>query len=256
MSKLLLIDGDMVAHRCARSCEPTKAKPYLESLDEAIFRSNDLLYRIINTFASTEYRLFISGDRNFRKQLDPSYKANRASQPKATHLDPIRELLVREWQAEICDGYEADDGIGMAHNELTIIVSNDKDFRTLEGEHFNPVKNEFEVVDEQMAAYNFYSLMLIGDPPDNIRGVDGVGAVGAKRILSNLDSIEMHNTVRGLYKDEKRFLLNYRLFRILRSVEEFNEIEATIRESQGEETPADSAGPDLEELRGTVCGRC
>lgn len=238
MSKLLLIDGDMIAHRAASSCEPTKAKPERESLDEAIFRANDLLYRIIDTCASNEFRVFLSGSRNFRKQLDPQYKANRDGKPRPPYLDPIRELLVREWNAELCDGYEADDGIGMARQKCpeSIIVSNDKDFRQLPGEIFNPIRNggEFEVVDSVEAARAFYSQMLEGDSSDNVRGVDGIGKVRAGRLLADKSPEEMHSIVYDLYDDKGRFFSNYRLLRILTSEEEFEEIENQFSESEGE----------------------
>lgn len=250
MSKIALIDGDMIAYRCAASCEPSKKKaaelgiPFeeleREPLDIAIFRANDLLFRIANTCQTDEHRVFLSGDRNYRKLLYPLYKAHRASVAKPAHLDALRELLVREWEAEICDGYEADDGIGMAHNEHTIIVSNDKDFKQLVGEHYNPVKDEFEVVDSQLAAFYFYHILLKGDSADNIAGVDGIGEVRATRILNGLTPEEMHSTVSRLYGDERKFLLNFNLVRILRSIEEYNEItagldETTISESEGQE---------------------
>jgi len=250
MAKIALVDGDMVAYRCAASCHPSKKKalelgvPFetleVEPLDTAIFRANDLLYRIMDSCSADEYRVFISGDRNYRKLLYKDYKAHRADVPKPTHLDSIRELLAREWQAEVCDGYEADDGIGMAHSERAIIVSNDKDFKQIEGEHYNPVKDEFEVVDSTMAAYYFYHILLKGDAADNIRGVDGIGEVRASRILTGLSPEEMHTTVSRLYDDERRFLLNYKLVRILRSPEEYEDIlreldEAAISESQGQE---------------------
>lgn len=245
MSKLLLIDGDMIAHRAAASCEPTKAKPERESLDEAIFRANDLLYRIVNTCASNEFRVFLSGGRNFRKQLYPSYKANRDGKPRPAYLDSIRELLVREWNAEICDGYEADDGIGMAHEQRadSIIVSNDKDFRQLGGEIFNPIKEggTFEVVDSVEAARFFYSQLLEGDTSDNVRGVEGIGKVRAGRLLADKSPEEMHSIVYDLYGDPGRFFLTYRLLRILRSQEEYEEIETSIRESEGQEPTEEGA---------------
>lgn len=234
MSSIALIDGDLICYRCAASCHPSKKKaldldvPFeeleIEPLESAIFRANDLLYRIVNTTQADQYRVFISGDRNFRKLLYPDYKAHRADIPKPVYLDPLRELLVREWKAEIVDGYEADDGIGMAHNEQSIICSNDKDFKQLAGNHYNPVKDEFEVVDSLTASYNFYHQMLKGDAADGVRGVDGIGDVKAKRALSGLTPEQMHAEVRRLYGDERRFLLNFRLLSILRSIEDYWEI--------------------------------
>lgn len=251
MSKIALIDGDIVAYRSAASCEPTKAKPERETLEQAIFRTNDLIYRIINTSTTSEYRLFLSGDRNFRKQLYPDYKANRAHIPKPVYLGACRDLLVREWGAEFCNGFEADDGIGMAHSERSVICSIDKDFKQIEGEHFNFVKNEFSTVDGQQAAFNFYAQMLEGDSSDNVRGVAGIGPVGARRILSDCSPEHMHSTVMGLYDSPERFFLTYRLLRILRSEEEWKEVEASISEKQGTEPTEGSTGQDTGDISST-----
>lgn len=240
----------MYAYRCAASAEPTKDKPERESLDEAIFRLNDFLYRTIDTCAASEYRIFISGGGNFRKLLYPLYKANRAKLPRPAYLDTLRELLVREWDAEICDGYEADDGIGMAHSEHTIICSNDKDFRQLGGEIFNPVKSEFEVVSEDEAALSFWTQMLTGDSSDGVPGVGGLGPVKARRALDGCPTEELYSRVYNLYGDSKRFLLHYRLLRILRNPDEYNDIrkeldDATISEGEGEIPLQDSSEEDI-----------
>ena len=116
---LALLDGDIIAFRCAASCEPTKEKPFREPVEHAIGRADELTYRICNTVSSDEHRIFIGGSENFRKQWYPDYKAHRRSQPKPEYLDAVRNFLVEEWEAELCAGYEADDGIGIA---ATLIV--------------------------------------------------------------------------------------------------------------------------------------
>jgi 5'-3' exonuclease len=245
----------MVAYRCAASCEPTKTKPERESLDEGIFRATDLLQRICDTCSSDQYRIFISGDRNFRKLLYPEYKANRLHLPRPAYLDSLRELLVREWNAEVVDGYEADDGIGMAHSEHTIVVSNDKDFFQLPGTIFNPVKSEFSTVSNDEASFNFYLQMLKGDASDNVSGVAGIGEVRGRRILHDCLPSEMHSRVYALYDDPRRFFLNFRLLRILRSREEYEEImveldEDSERKEQGEATTEISGTEDTGNIPG------
>jgi hypothetical protein len=245
----------MIAYRCAASCEPTKTKLEREPLDEGIFRATDLLQRICDTCASDKYRVFLSGDRNFRKQLYPDYKANRLHLPRPAYLDSLRELLVREWGAEVVEGYEADDGIGMAHSEHTIVVSNDKDFLQLEGVIFDPVKSNFYTVSEDEAAYSFYLQMLKGDASDNVSGVAGIGEVRGRRILDGCLPSEMHSRVYALYDDPKRFFLNFRLLRILRTREEYEEImaelnENTVSESKGETPTEDSSTEDLRNVSG------
>jgi 5'-3' exonuclease len=170
--------------------------------------------------------------------------------PRPVYLDACRSLLEREWNAEKCNGYEADDGIGMAHSEHTIIVSNDKDFRQLEGEIFNPIKNggQFEMVDSQEAAHTFYSQLLEGDTSDNVRGIDGLGKVLSRRYLEGCTPEEMHSKVFCRYGNPERFFLNYRLLRILRTEEEWREVENQLSESKGPQVTTDCQGLDSESL--------
>jgi 5'-3' exonuclease len=246
VTKIALIDGDTVAYRCAASIEQTKTKEK-EPNDLAILRADELLYRILSEVGAEEYRVFISGSENFRKMLCPDYKANRAGKPIPTMLGACQEFLLNEWKAEVVHGYEADDAIGMAHNESTIICANDKDFKQIPGEHYNFVKLEFDVVDEETAAYNFWAQMLIGDSSDNVRGVDGLGPVKTKRILTGLPVEQMYETVRELYNDDERFLLNFRLLRILRDPMEFNNI---LKEIEDQNSLGESEGSQLAEVGG------
>lgn len=251
--KIALIDGDIVAYRCASSIEPTKTKER-EPDDLAINRLDELLYRILTETGAEEYRVFLSGSENFRKMIYPGYKANREGKPVPKMLGPCQEFLMKEWKAEIVHGYEADDAIGMAHNENTIICSIDKDFKQLPGEHYNFVRLEFDVVDEDTAEYNFWSQMLIGDSSDNIKGVEGIGPVKTKKILTGLAPNQMYETVRELYNDDERFLMNFRMLRILRDPMEYENIMKEIEnkdflcQSEGEDATEDSGAEDLGEV--------
>jgi DNA polymerase I len=249
---IALLDGDTIAYRCAASCEPSKRRaqelgiPFeeleREPLDIAIKRADELVYRIFNTCQTDKYRIFLSGSENFRKLLYPDYKANRAKLPRPEWLDPCREFLVTEWGAEITAGYEADDGIGIAASKDFVICANDKDFRQIPGSHYNFVKDTFEEVSEEVAAFNFYASLLIGDTSDNVRGVDGIGPVKAGRLLRNKHPSEMESIVIQHYGDRERFVLVHTLLRILRSEEEY---ENTVRKIQGTKPPEASSTEDL-----------
>lgn len=178
------------------------------------------MYRVLETCGSDRYKAFLSGENNFRYLLDPEYKAHRKDKQKPIHLDACREIMVTEWKSSITYGYEADDAIGMLAGEDTVIISNDKDFLQIPGRHYNPVTNVFKEVDEDEAAYNFWTLMLVGDTADNVRGVDGIGVKKAAGILDNLATADMYETVLGLYDDEERFVTNYFLLKILRNEDE------------------------------------
>jgi DNA polymerase-1 len=221
---IALIDADVVAYRCAASCEPTKEKHEREPIDLAISRADELLYRILSDTQSEKYRLFLSGTENFRKYLYPQYKANREHLPRPAWLEPVREFLVTEWKAEVVSGCEADDGIGIAANEDTLICTNDKDLLQIPGLHFNFVTGEFHNLDEAQAALAFWSSMLLGDSSDNLPGIPGLGKVKSKRYLEGLSPKEMESAVRGLYSASGLdYVLHYKLYRIVRSEEELEE---------------------------------
>lgn len=232
---IALIDGDLIVYRCAASCEPTKSKPEREPLISAISRADELIYRILNRLAPEEYRVFLGGSENFRKTLHSDYKANR-TQPKPKHLDSVRNLLVEEWEAEVCAGYEADDAIGIAAREDTVICSIDKDLRQIPGAHYNFVKDELTEVGKGEAIRNFYTQMLTGDSSDNVRGIDGIGPVRARRILDGVSPEEMEAVVWNCYDDAGRsreeFLCNFSLLYILRDRSEFEYIETCISEGK------------------------
>lgn len=190
MSTVALIDGDIVAYRCAAANEN-------EDLGIAIWQTDQMLSRILEETNSDSWKIYLSGDNNFRYTIFPDYKANRRNQPKPKHLEGVREELVLSWAASICDGFEADDALGMESRRTDnkiIICSIDKDLLQLTGTHYNFVKREIKEVDEFGGAVQFYTQLLVGDPTDNIRGCVGIGRVKAAR------AFEGCNTERQLYE--------------------------------------------------------
>src|SRR5437879_5680016 len=165
---IALLDGDIYCWRAAASCEPNKQKQERETLDEAIYRLDSMLYDTLSEVAAERHRIFLSGTENFRKIIYKDYKANRRGLPRPAWLDPCREFLVREWGAEITDGYEADDGIGIGHTENSIVCSIDKDLRQIPGQHYNFVNRTFDTVDLREASLSFWVSLIQGDRSDNI----------------------------------------------------------------------------------------
>lgn len=220
-----LIDGDLIAYRCAASAEN-------DPVEVAIKRADLLTIDLLTATLCDSYRMFISGNNNFRVSIDPNYKANRKDKPKPVHLVPVQEFLIKSYNAEVTDGYEADDALGINQQEhSTVIVSLDKDLLQIPGHHYQweisgrPAKwFEQNYLD---GLRHFYASSLIGDVSDNIRGVDGIGKVKAKRALQDLETEqELFDKCRELYGDDPRYFKNLRLLWILRNENEFfNEIE-------------------------------
>lgn len=146
--------------------------------------------------------------RSFRNRIYPPYKANRELPPAELEYQFV---LCRKMSAAmgistlIDDTYEADDLIGSAlwtaraEGYRSVIVSADKDFGQLLGEHdeqwdyarkqrWGPagVHAKLGVHPSQVADY----LALCGDNVDNIPGVPGVGAKTAAALLTHFGTLD------------------------------------------------------------------
>ncbi len=210
---IALIDGDLVAYRCAASAENNEA-------DIALIRASRTLQDIVSVTNANEAKVFLSGSRNFRYDLYPEYKANRKDMVRPRHLETVREYLVIEWGATVTDGIEADDAIGIEAGPVgsgNIMASLDKDFKQIAGTHYNFVTGQFDEVTELEGYRNFYKQLLTGDRADNIPGIRGIGKVRSERLIRPLQNPgDMYRTVQHLYKDDEVLLRNARLLYIWR----------------------------------------
>lgn len=232
-----LLDGDLVAFRSAASCKEDDDKGI------AIWRANKLVEQLLIETNASSHTIYLSGGDNFRKEIDPLYKANRINQPRPQWLEAVREFLVLEWNAIVTDGIEADDVMGIAQcteNNFFInhpdfygesqtmrscIVSLDKDMQMIPGWHYSwaiagpnwTKEAKWNVVHELDGLRNFYISSLIGDVADNISGVKGLGKAKAPRELEGcITEEDMFKRCRTLYDEDDRFFRNLQLLWIQR----------------------------------------
>jgi DNA polymerase-1 len=202
---IALVDADLVVYRVAATCDTDEEG----ALEIALLRCDKLMQDICYATDSDNYRAFLTGRNNFRKRINPEYKANRKDTVPPRYLQQCRDFLIQNWNAEVTEGCEADDALGMAQNNDTIICTLDKDLDMIPGLHYNWVRNEIYDINEVDALRNFYKQLLIGDRSDNIFGVAGIGKVKAARLIDPLEYEEdMYKVVRDLYNDDDRLCLN------------------------------------------------
>lgn len=168
-----------------------------------------------------KYIAYLSTSSNFRKEVNPEYKANRTQEPPRW-LQQCKEFLLTEWNAKVKEFYEADDLLGMNQTDETIICSLDKDLKMIPGEHYSweisgttakgvtwTKEAEFTKTTDFGGLYNFYVQMLVGDTTDNVIGVAGLGPVKSKKFLEGCETEqELFDLVYEKYNDPARFLMN------------------------------------------------
>ena len=154
-----------------------------------------------------------ASEMTFRKEIDPTYKANREPTPDdlRPQFDRVRELL-EAFSIPVVErgGYEADDVLGTlasqakaAGVEETIILTLDNDIIQLVQPGvrvymYRPYQRDYVMYDNQKVRerFGFDPLQmidykgLVGDTSDNIAGVKGIGDKGAKSLISEWSSIE------------------------------------------------------------------
>lgn len=235
MKRVALLDGDILVFKAAFACERTeyilstehgyrtirykrdldteveylgntpfeiKQKKVLEPLSNALSILSNMMYGWTVDAQCSQYRVFLSGDDNFRKQVAVTkpYKGNRNS-ARPTYEQEIKAYLRSEYNAEQVDNLEADDLMAMNQGPNTVICTIDKDLRQVPGWHLNPDKEEEPVlISNEKAKYNYFWQMLVGDDVDNIPGVRRIGKKKATAMLEGLTVPEMKEAVIGCYR--------------------------------------------------------
>lgn len=208
---LALIDGDIVAFRCAASAEKDP-----EGI--ATWRTNELMEIILRDVGGESWQCFLTGESNFRYQVFPEYKANRLGKPRPKHLQACKDRLLSGWCAQVIEGMEADDALGIGQcvgEHDSIICSIDKDLLQIPGWHYNFVKRQRVFVTPLEGLRHFYWQLLVGDSSDGIKGASGIGPVKATKILDGLsDELELYQACLAHFHSVDELMMNARVLYI------------------------------------------
>jgi DNA polymerase-1 len=169
--------------------------------------------------------LCLSDSSNFRKGLMSTYKDNRKNVRKPLLLKALRAWVDDMDEAVCSPTLEADDILGLlSHLPGHIMVSIDKDLKTVPGQHYNPSFPDDGVytVTPDEAHYNHMYQTLCGDSTDGYKGCPGVGPVAAAKLLDvpvdNMwAAVQLAFSKKGINRCDA--LVQARLARILRGDE-------------------------------------
>jgi DNA polymerase-1 len=188
------IDGDILIYGICSSCE--YCARFDEDLDVVFCNINEAMgmAKVIldryKAMAKGDLSIYFTGKGNFRKDIFPQYKAHRKKVRKPAGYSVLKELLTNQHHVVVWDRLEADDLVGIHHTSCvnrgisSLMISTDKDFKTLPGWLYNPDTDAFTFQTKQDADRNWLFQTLVGDKADGYPGLEGVGPVGAERLLS------------------------------------------------------------------------
>jgi DNA polymerase-1 len=239
-NKTLLIDGDVLAFEGSVVAEESiewKDEMWTVHADMTIAK-NRILNRIVefkDLIGADEVVVALTDRANFRRKLYPSYKSNRSKSRLPIILKEVKKWMLTDLDAQLWPNLEADDVLSIlatdrCMDEETVIVSIDKDFKSVPGIFYDYNKKEYHHPSEEEAD-NFHLIQSItGDSTDGFGGVPKVGPVGAKKALdANGYTWE---TVVAMYKKagltEEDALTNAWMARLLRT-ENYNQRKKVIK---------------------------
>ena len=253
MEKFVIVDGNSLINRAFY------ALPMLRSLSgrpcNAVFGFVNMILNVITSEKPKYFAcVFDAGKHTFRHNLYADYKGKRDKMPEdlAEQLPILKELLLAMGiktleKLEI----EADDIVGSLtrkFDEQFILISGDKDLLQLINDNTTVwltqkgisnvlkvdsqvLKQEFNLTPEQVIDLK----SIMGDSSDNIPGVQGIGKVGATKLIDeygSLDNVYQNidkisgSTQRKLIEHKDTAYLSYKLATIKLDVE----IDATLKD--------------------------
>ena len=196
--RTILIDADVALNEVTTACEQAfhwgdDMWTLHSDLNEAKQRLDCWVKDMRSKLNADKVIMALSGSKNWRKEVLPSYKHNRQRKRKPLVFPELKRYCEDVYRTYKFDNLEGDDvlgllagrpGLGRVRGEK-IIVSIDKDLRTVPGLHYNPMRSGEGVVhvDEDQSDYNHLLQSLMGDAVDGYSGCPGIGPVTAAKIL-------------------------------------------------------------------------
>lgn len=194
--RVLLVDADMLVYTAATGAQHNidwdgdgNAQPVVDfekaktSLDESVKRLKKTLSADRVVMALSDY------EDPWRVKVLPSYKENRKGKERPVLIDPLREYVHANYTTYQRPGLEGDDILGILLTSKQpisgnkVVVSDDKDMKTLPGTHYNMKHKRLFTVTQEDADWWHMMQTMMGDTTDGYKGAKGVGPVKAEATL-------------------------------------------------------------------------
>jgi DNA polymerase-1 len=234
MKKLLLIDGDEMLFKATAAVEhetkwnvvlgevdwreppihvltssPSKAQQVFEEMIERFFERFETDNHFLCFSTTPDFNFEQDKQANFRFDVDPTYKNNRANSRKPLCYAMMRQWVETKYKCKNFVGLEADDVMGVLATMprpkgavQPIIISQDKDMQTIPTQVWR--KGDLVTVTEEEADKFHLMQTLAGDITDGYPGCPGVGMVTAEAFVNEpyIATPYEHTMARGKRKGE------------------------------------------------------
>lgn len=236
MKTTLLLDADIIAYKIASTAEKRYQFPgcepsvMLQDWDEVTPRIDAEVNKLTKKLETSEVMVCLSCPtaENWRLDILPTYKGNRKGTVRPQYLQAVKDYLAAEYPSYRRPTLEADDIMGILSTHPTlikgkkVIVSEDKDMKTIPGWLFNPAKDKAaRLIDEHDADRWHLYQALCGDTTDGYVGCPGIGPVKAAAALLDTGRAAYWDSVVDVYESkgltEDDALIQARVARICRA---------------------------------------
>lgn len=142
------------------------------------------LFELQEMAGTEDVAMFFSDKHNWRKDLDPTYKAHRKTSRKPLAYHDVVDEVAKRFETIVMPGLEADDALGIYQTQHsgTAIWSNDKDLKQVPGLHLGD-DGFYEITEAEGHRFHMYQT-LVGDTADGYPGCPGVGDTRANATLN------------------------------------------------------------------------
>jgi len=194
------IDGDIVLYSV---CFAAKDDPF----EYAAHSAKKMCTELMRCLSVSGAELYLTGKGNYREALGTEafpYKGNRVSE-KPPHYAELKQWMIDKLGAELVEGEEADDRLGIdGYAGTHIVCTLDKDLMGVPSWNYNWRTKELRQISPEDADRFFYKQLLTGDSTDNIPGLHKrLGKKVMKRVWEPLSEMynpeEMYAYVHSVY---------------------------------------------------------